>query len=56
MIDSEIIEDTVTLYFESNRRECTCPACNESSTKTSTMYIRTLHDKFPLDKKTILEI
>lgn len=55
-VDSEIINDKATLYFESNRSECTCPACNKSSTKPSTRYTRTVQDKSLFDVKTMLEI
>lgn len=56
LIESKTDDDTITLYFESNRSECECPACNETSIKPSTFYTRTLQDKSLFDKTTMLSI
>lgn len=49
-------EDSITLFFETNRVSFECPECNQESSKPSTMYIRTLQDKSIFDKNTMLQV
>lgn len=55
-VETEINEDSVKLYFLSDRNECACPECGQISSKFRNYYTRKIQDLPVVDKILFLDI
>lgn len=51
-----IDSDKITIFFNSKRKECSCPSCKTLSTIKSTYFSRKLQDLNVIEKSLFLEI